>query len=322
MDNNSFTELIVIIKEISAIYKRLYELEINGKRNSSEYKHYLELLISKINQESKFCDNYQCSSKSLIEATFYLEKANEKDKDKLFNPIIRFANISKEKLKITEQILDGEVSKIFNAIFGKDIPKPIPIGINLQQEVENDFHNAYIHLLYKKATSLNLSKNIKDQLLKLVYNEIFSDCSAEYQLINNNFDLNKPFYFQAQLVFDFYHMDRSALKDYQYNIIDMNLKDKIHELLGIGVSSLEIDDDSMINHFLKQTIFRSALLLATEEQIKECKDFIGKLCYDSLFLSRGNDGKKPFGLYLLSEACENHKDDKQNAIFLSARARK
>lgn len=198
-DYDLLDTLIRISESIGKLYQNLFQLEVNGKKNSQEYRKNLDyLMIAREVEERLYSDNDMNAI-----------KCSELLKYMLSQKIIN--NISNNQSIIMPNYLEGKVRRVYNRIENKmhadskgmislmedtkdaefTIPRDL-LELNyskliLQKNLEKESYLLFLGILFESLPT-NLSK-YKNNLLNIKYYLSFINTNVEQELLYVNFNI-------------------------------------------------------------------------------------------------------------------------------------
>lgn len=284
-NEEKLNELKDISDMIRTSYIKLEKLEIDGKQNTKKYYETIEYLKSQIEMEEnvyrKYCLNYKDAHSLAIIVKKELFNKNELGSLKSLtaenNSILngKFDDALERRIlyKLIEY-MGKDTNGTLNQIINKE--PVLAILSNIDPSIENELektslisssikYDTYILVLKYLEEYINNDKykSIRNTLIKIKYNILYTKTITEYSLINNSFNIPKDITLTSKLVCE-YNND-----NYQM-YIDVLLADNVINIMN-DIASLDnerINNTEDINTIMKICFFKAYITLLSEEIIE------------------------------------------------------
>lgn len=340
LNTNDFeliNKLIKLTSSIDTLYKKMYELEINDKKQTEEYQKTLDSLSGYLDLEKRLYDNSNLDFSKCIAIVKFI--INKKMPDEILNDvesimqqdynnrILRrmlniFSNKILENYETIKEMLPKEIINFMEQIeipdSDKVLSQTIYSSIELEKAFEKDMLNGFLVFLQEFIEG-NDYKNYKNDLICAKYNTAFITKSIENDLINNNFDISKNFYINSRLVADLTKMDLelyNMLKN-SYGLKESNKQ--ISEILKIGDMDYS-ELKKVITSIFRQCLLRVNLLLMNDEFIENVNNDFYEYIKDGKYLDRHSDDR--ISKQLIINCFNSVETDKNKPFILSLGYRK
>ncbi|MDD3392491.1 MAG: hypothetical protein PHE54_03025 [Bacilli bacterium] len=225
IDFENIHKIIDLTKALERLYKILYELEINGQKNSDIYYKKLNSLITLINYEAKIYEDTDLNEKKCLKILAFLKQKYSLDLGKYAAYDYFYDGLIKQE--IDDQALYRVIKKLFNkyqtnhylnivAMDGLLEHKALMTEINKQkivtEAIYDDINNLFLIILEKTINDNNLP--YQHLLKKLKYHFGFMFKNSEKKLISDAFIVPLDAYITSKMVADFNQMSEES-----YNIL-------------------------------------------------------------------------------------------------------
>lgn len=305
-DYELIQELTKIDTIIELIYKKLYELEINNKKDSNDFKNYLNSLKNIIKVENKIYKDANLNHiRSFALANYILDyklpvhflndieslmtqdysnKVLRRIMNILYHNIVFDNKMYKEKfpselLELMKNIGISDIDSIVN--------ESIHSNIELRKAFEKDTLNGYLVFLqeyinneYYKAFKINFTHN--KYITSFVYKNV------ENNMISDNFNIQDTFYINSRLIADLTNIN---LKLYEELKNDYGLEEctsQISKLINIKDSEYN-DRKNIITSLLRECYIRSTFLLLNDETILDINSSFHDFIESKEYLREGSN---------------------------------
>lgn len=288
LTKNDYEQIEKIIKtslSIETLYKRLYALELDGKKDTEEYKINLDYLsIAKEVEEKEYSDFNLTEEKAKAWANYLLS-------DKLPSTFLQnvdslveqnYANITLRRIlsnliNITEESvlkdqLPKELVDIMKLVGIDDADKVISDAAiscsELRRAFEVDLINAYLYILNEQIEKNNHFKESKECLMSAKYNAIFINREIENQMLFREFSIPELVYFTSKIIADKDNMKDDMYKHLRNEYGKVYSVKQISEMLEIG--DLDYNNVSLATtSLLRQCLMRASFLLMSDDSISD-----------------------------------------------------
>lgn len=317
--------LIKTSKAIETLYEKMYQLEINGQKDTEDYKKIIDYLKMSIDVENKIYEDASLNAERCIALINYILQQRLPDNflhdiesimgQRYDNKNLRrilgiLANkVSLESLS-SKQILSTEMQFVY-AMLGNNISNII----RLLKEIENDVVKGFLSIL-KETISNYRNRQYKNDLIYSKYYTSFINKNIEKIMINNDFDISSEFCIVSKEFADLIQVDSNeydSLRNSYSKKVSMSQISEVIKMKDVDYN----DQKKAICSLLRQCLIRSAFLLMDEENILNIYERFHTFIEDDIFL-------RVHGDYRISEESITRcflnakKDqDKKNELSLS-----
>ena len=282
-DFQSLESLLQLSTDISNIYDKLCELEINNQKDSNIYTNLLEKLKKLVEKETKEyrkknftheqCIKYLKLFESKTEIpctdnriTISLKYNNHKIIRRIMNNLLDILNENKGfHQMVLENGIEKDISKIIEHITQKDIIKEIEKSSKIQSSLENDIHNIFLSILEESITYPS-NKNHKNDLIRAKYCAIFTHKKLESLHIENNFNISNNIYTSSQMINELLQEPEISYKLLKHMRLVSMAKYDINVLLNICDKEYE-DSKTSVNAILTACHIRALLSLMEQDDV-------------------------------------------------------
>jgi len=288
-------KLLEVTKTILEDYDRLHHLEVNGRKNTSEYDVALETLKFNLHLEENLYEKLEDNIDLVYKIQLYITPdyvpglADELE-------IIKYENREDlVKLRINNRlctIIDNEMVTEDNFLgsyddtydefedeedLDDDIPRNMEEATKILEDykkldisIEKDFINSILFIL---NTYINNPKYLeyRDRLLRLKYNISYVYRSVEDYLVENYMDINDKLYIESKLTLDLQERDSEEL----FKRID-GFKDDIifsqnNDLFRLITEEIDKDDKEFYLIVIK-IFLRVCFMFGSVKEIKKFQE--------------------------------------------------
>lgn len=295
-------KLLEITKTILEDYDRLHHLEVNGRKNTSDYDVALETLKFNLHLEENLYKKLEENMELVYKIQVYItpdyvpgladeleiikyESRNELVKLRINN---RLCNIIDNEVVSEDNFLGSyddtydEFEDDLDDEIDEDIPKNMDDAVKKMEDyrdldisIEKDFINSILFILNSYINNPRYSE-YRDRLLRLKYNISFIYRSPEDYLVENYMDINDKLYIESKLTLDIQQRDSEEL----FKRID-GFKDDIifsqnNDLFRLLTEEVEEDDKEFYIIVIK-IFLRVCFMFGS---VKEIKQFQKSTNYD------------------------------------------
>lgn len=309
LNKNDFellNNLLKISKSIYILYKKLYELEINDKKEETEYKKTIEYLkvaigveneaYKKLKLDYEKCDayiNYIINDMLPEDYNYNYESIAKEDfstitiQRVLIHLIRKITKMDGENNNIFKDILEelnrGSTDEELKIIMQETIEKTMLIS----DEFEKDFISIYLYYI-SNVSNVEFLKDFNDNFILSKYNITFINKIYEYKMINRMFEPPKELLMESVLL----------AKGLEF---DMNLFIKLKNCFGEETALVQIDelldltDSDFCNRknnlvsILRQGLLSASLSFLNNEGLDYIEDEYYKILEDDLYLESHKD---------------------------------
>lgn len=294
-DYELIKELIRITSSVEKLYRKLLELELSGKKNTTDYQNIVCEFKASIDEEKKVYEKGNLNLSKCgaiidyIAKTFLPDNFKENTESIMMqdynNKVLRrILNILKHKAilnsKSVKEMLPEEIPSLLYQIGisnpGEIVSQAINSSVELNKAFEKDILNGFIVFLNQAINRKN-NEAFKKDLICSKYYISFVNPIIEDDMMSNNFDAPKVFYVGSRLVAD---LTQTDLKLYELLKNTYAIRKSTKQITKL----LEMKDDeysnpkNIISSILRQCFIRSTFLLMSDEVLSsvnnEFHDFI------------------------------------------------
>lgn len=254
-----------ITEKIYRTYNKLYELEINGKKDGEEYNKTLSSLILLSKKEEKI---YKKADFTYLEF-MALAQNLKREKIKLFGFDINDILLEKYRNRILKIISDSFKNNDLNNMFLIDVKKilnSIQNDVEIYRSFDRDKVNILLLFIEEYITDDNY-KEYKNELIKFKYILSFDDKETEADMIMNSFDVKNSFYMSSEMISDFLEVNKNY-----YSIIKTLYG---NELFYDSINSLLKTEDVYTDEaeiIFNQCMIRTSLMFLKEDAYLKVKE--------------------------------------------------
>jgi hypothetical protein len=314
--------------EIADIYDVLINLDLHGKKYTSQYSDYLKNLKILLNQEKKcYCiidfknavrlinilnNDFSLEKYANLDTEFYQENNQKRIERRIFYNLLNCLFENPKAIAKVGNILINKELKTNNMPFTFDSKTIYKILIT--KAISNDLLQVYLDNI-EDYIYANKFKQAKKDLIPIKYNMSFLHSDLENILLENNFEIDKPIYVSSDVYSTHYKLKYNLVSPfYSDNIYLTNNKYLILDIIS-KIIFLNDNDFKEKNNVIKaikyESYLRSLLLLLNKEDIETLKSL-----YIDTFLKDNYESNK-IGINLVNYSFNKSLENKQNIVFLS-----
>jgi hypothetical protein len=277
-NDEELNNVLSITKSINKLYKELFQLEMENKKDTKEYEqklHYLSLArdiedkkYKQLNFNEKKKEQWGCYiTKYCIDENFltnYESVIVQNHDSKEYRRIL--CHLTNRFLYYDESLNTGIIDKLKLKNFSMNQINNIVSYLN--ESLEIDYIRGYLYYL----NSLNHKKEYQSlykYFIRSKYYLSFVNSNIEREMINNKFELSSDWYLGSKLYADLVNIDNDDFQDYINNY-------SFNVILNSLYSILVFKDSEYSDGFLGS----SALIM--NSFIKTGLKIIDKECFDKL----------------------------------------
>lgn len=319
-DIGKINRLLENSKAIGILYDKLYELEINGKKDTSEYKKQIEFLKISIELEDRLYKKYNFSTEKKLVIIKYLigykfSKDYIEDEDSIMNQeydeffirrVIRnlLGQVTQTNEGFKELYLDENDERNMDYLMR---------SVKVLKELDEDMYNSYLLFLQENIDN-EAYKCYKNDFIKAKYKLIFIYDKLENKMINNNFAISKDLYLSSKFISDLWNIDLDTYNFMKDDYCEQILSKQILDFLDVG----DMDYNNRIKSVsavLRMCYIRSCLLMMSDEKIDEVNYTFHDYIEDEEYLNNHYNDK--IGEKLIISCFKNIKKDRTKVKRLS-----
>ncbi len=334
-DYELIRKLMQTTTSIETLYKKLYDLEIRGLKNSQSYEKYLDYLKIALEVENKTYEDATLSTERCAAIFEFLltdrvpdgflsdtesimsQNYNNRVTRRILGILIQklFSDSEYSKSMVADEIMNKYMITDGSA-FDPSLFDSVSASIEMQDALEVDMIRAYLKLLQEFVDSKYLSV-YRDDLIKSKYNMVFINKRVENDLVNNKFNVPEILKLDSMLVAELAELDMEV-----YRLITniFGVKEsagQISELIEVGDQEYR-NSSKVIEAILRQCYMRSAFLFMSEDSISDINyEFYEFIEGDNYLQRHPNDH---ISEKIITSGFDSIKDDrKTTGILLSGR---
>lgn len=269
--------------DISKIYDRLCELEINNEKESQEYKELIAKLNKAIKEENKKYDDFISSYHQCIKyATLLASKtkfhifddqisttARNYDNRVIRRIIMKLTNIAKSNPNFNKHTIPDEIintlTKLSPNITKSDFHTSLNHNRNINQSLKNDIQSIFLSIL-EEAISYKTNTRIRNQLIKAKYCIIFAHKNLESMMIKYNFNMPSNVYIYSKIMNEVLTKDSLSYDIMKYFELKSQASKEINYLLAIRDPEYD-NSETNIDSIISQYYLRALISLMTGEEV-------------------------------------------------------
>ena len=272
-DYNLLKELINITSSILETYEDLYDLEMNGRKDTSEYDAIMEALKFYLNQEK---DLYKMVKEDENRGLLFLDYLYPDGSPDFTSSVTLLMNIKNGdliKIRMSERLNDiichNEIEDYINSGSDDEDLNDFYISYVIDHGIEVDLVNTLLAIL-KEFINNSKYEIIKDKLLKLKYDLAFIYEFAEEELGCNLFNIRDVLYWSLKLSMEISQIDEidvtEDVKDYTDSMIDY-LFEELEMFTKEDISNVE----KLTHMAFLQIYFRTCILFLSPTEVEKLK---------------------------------------------------
>lgn len=305
-DYELIQKIIKITNLIENLYKKLYELEINNKKDSNDFKNYITNLKNTIKIENKIYkeanldylrsyalanyilnfklpDNFLDDIESIMKQD-YNNRVLRRILNVLYHNIVYDNKMYKEKIpsELLDLMKNADISNIDSIV-----NESIYSNIELRKAFEKDILSGYLVFLQEYINN-SYYKAFENEFIFNKYNTSFINKIIENDIINDNFNIQNTFYINSRLIADLTETD---LELYEYLKNDYGLDECAKQIAKlIKMSDKEYNDKkNIITSLLRECYIRSTFLLLNDESILDINSDFHDFIESDEYVKNGNN---------------------------------
>ena len=325
-------KLIKVTSSIDSIYRKLYDLEISGKKYTDDYNKLIEELKLAIEIEKK--QYKDCNLNYWKCVAWYNYFLNKKVPENFVNGI---ESIMKQdyNYRIIRKIISKLDKKI--ALDCKTLKQSLPLDlekelkkmgiynndnflskiINGTSEIifslDEDILNAYLTFLEEFKTK-NGYKYIQKELINSKYNLSFINNKIENNMISSDFEVSDKLSINSKFYADFMNIDFETYNKLRNSNGEEKVMYQIMELLEIG--DMDYSDTSKIyTSVLRQCLIRANLLVMGDDMVSKVNSKFHTHIQSKKYLQKHSDDK--ISRQLIDNCFNNLEKDREKVSIVS-----
>lgn len=322
--------------EISSIYDKLCELEINSQKDSKEYEELLTKLSKLIKKEKDEYQKINFSHKDCIKYLKLLEaKTNIHGMDTRItstlahykNRIIKrimnnLVDVLERNRNFHQEIINKEIVNSFPNII-KNIPtealiKSVGDSAKIQTAINNDIQNMFLSILEETILS-KFNKDYRRELIQAKYCILFTNKNMESLFISRNFDIPDIVYISSKIINQLVNSSEFGYDSIKYITLKSLVKTDINNLLNLNDSDYK-NHNVYFNSIICKCHIRAALSLMPNSQVDQFNEEFHEIIENKKYLEKNQNNRISEDLIMSCFKCFNH--DKEKVRILSAKSDK
>lgn len=277
-------------KNIERLYDKLYNLEIQGKKNTEEYTKLLEYISIVIEVEDKLYNEANLTPKKILSWINFLKTTIDKSNaivQRIINTLFRkITNNYNVLINLSNKELSN-VLKISGIRLTDKNPKKEEICkcIMLKESIQKDSYYTFISFLEENINDPK-QKMFSEYLTKSKYDAIFQNKNIETYALKNNLNIPIYPYIISPLIRDILNINPILYKNIKDSIGNKIVTNQIYKIL-------EIKDEEYNNlniaaaQVIRENMIKSYFIFMSDEKISdinhEFHEFIEDNDYEQLF---------------------------------------
>lgn len=281
-----YNKIVKLYEEINFIYNELLRLEIEGRKEETEFLELLNILRDKLLEEKELCKIFIVGGKKEWDGlSLILDKCVCGETNHITDRILDYINVH----LISEKFRDDE---------------------NNSQELDKLYLCCLnnLHILYLQFLDMYLDNDkfslIKEFLLGFKYHTSFVNHGMEKILVNTNFGVSKNNYIDLPLMANEMMIEKNEFYETRYLLISDIVYDSIDRLLEIKDSQYGLYAKKAESIHL-QCMLKAALSLFGEDTFGY--DF--EISSINVTLDSVNDNDNRISIGIIREIFNNNKDN-------------
>lgn len=278
-------KLLKVTKNIKLIYNDLYNLEVNNKKNSEEYRELVKTLKYHIKKEEEYyalISNKIESMYSYMDCLFpngynefeeeieFLKYDKESDilRMRLSNKIIELINnySFEDDFYDIEEELNGAGEELI------DYEKEYQKDVLIENTIKDDIYSSILVMLNKYINNDKYSFAF-NKLIKFKYNYSYMHKNVEKSMLDNNFEIDNDLYIKSILITEMQGKNINdtydVLTDYIKDIYEMQLRDLVY--LIRDENNVDIKNEQVV---LTTMLLRALCLFMTKREVNNFKSTV------------------------------------------------
>ena len=274
-------------ESIDAIYKKLCELEINGQKDSDEYKKYIDYLKIALEVENNIYAtgkinfyngsalvNYIIGERMPDDFLNDRESIIAKDYN---NRVIRrvlknlIGIVASDYETVKKYMIPTQLVEFMKYIGMEDADQSVSnalySSVQMKDALDQDISNGFLTIL-RELTNSSKYAEYKNELIASKYHIAFIEPNTETLLLNNSFELPDGFYPNTSFAATVTETPEELLEQIKNT---QGIQEATHHMMGlIRMHDGDFEDrDKAFSSILRQSFMRSAFMLVSEDVLGE-----------------------------------------------------
>lgn len=288
---------------IEALYKKMYDLEINGQKDTEEFSTLMEYLTIAIDVEDKVYNDANLNYSKCVALTEYIindklpsEYLNDTESIMLqdYNNRVsrRILNILMHKVisdyNSVKEVLPRELIGVMEQL---GMPNPeqlvsqaIYSSVELQKAFEKDILNGFLAFLQEFINKKDYY-SFRKYLVRSKYNTAFINKDTEIDMRNNRFEIPETFYTNSSFIADLTQTDLELFELLKNSYGTREANQQISEIIEMNDMDYS-DPTKATTSILRQCLMRAAFLLMSDEVISDINYEFHQFIEDKNYLER------------------------------------
>lgn len=253
---------------IDKLYTKLYTFELEGKKDTEEYKKHLEYLSMFLEFEEKI---YKDANFSIKKALSWIVFLNQKSNNKivariLYNLFSFITNNYNELLTLSNDEIQN-ITKLISITASGPNKETICKCIILKETIEKNLYLTFLNFLEENIEA-NTNKELRENLILGKYNTLFTNPKIEKIALSNNFNISTTPHIINEIPKQILPINIDLYKSIKDLISSTIANGEIHELLEIHDN--EYTDISKVTiATFRQCMLRSSFQIMSDEKISD-----------------------------------------------------
>lgn len=278
--------IIQTTTSIETLYKKLFDLEIKGQKDTEEYKQIMDYLSIAIDVEDKVYEEanlnyYKCIALAdhiiddRLPEKFLNDTESIMQQDYNNRVLRRILNVLVHKVlsdyDSIREMLPNELIELMKQLGMPNpdelVSKAIYSSIELQKAFEKDTFNGFLAFLQEFINKKDYN-SFKEHLIRSKYNTAFINKNIEIDMRSNKFEIPETFYANARFIADLIQVDLDLFYVLKNSYGVKESTKQISEI--IEMSDLDYGDTTKATtSILRQCLMRASFFLMSDEVISD-----------------------------------------------------
>ena len=336
LEKNDYEQIESIIKttkSIETLYKRMCELEINGSKNTEEFKKNFDYLTIALDVEENIYKNANLTSEKIqawikyifetkVPEEFYTDSESVVRQNYSNKTIRRILNILSTKhqsyFRISEQISNDIFLKNIMKLIGINNPnelfeKATQATIEMESAFNKDYSNSVLHII-KELLNKKEYDNYKGNLISTKYYLSFIDKTIEEGLLFTEFDIPETLYFISSNKALAHKLDADKFKIFKKGYA---LEKTVLQISGmLQLSDLDYTNEKIaISSILRECFIRAGFMLLDDDTLGDLNYEFHEFLESEKFLDEHKHDK--ISTQLITNCFKKIKKDKEQVNIIS-----
>lgn len=332
-DLEQIENIIKTTQSIETLYKRLYELEINGKKDTKEFKTNYDYLTIALEVEENNYKNANLTAEKIqawikyifetkVPKEFYSDSESVVRQDYSNKTIRRILNILSNKkrsyFEVPEEISNDVFLKNIMKLAGIDNPSELfeeatQATAEMDFAFNKDYTNSILHII-KELLNKKEYANYKNNLIGTKYYLSFLNKTVEEGLLFSEFEIPEMLYFISSNKANVYKLDSTEFKIFKK---EYAFEKTIVQILGmLKLSDLDYaNEKNAITSILRECFIRAGFMLLDEDTLEDLNYEFHEFLESNDFLEEHKHDK--ISTQLVINCFKKIKKDKETVNIIS-----